>query len=429
MAVNRELKFLQELIFTQDMTTVVDNGITHKFLTGKYRKAFRFIQRHQKEYGKLPTYETFLNKTDIELPLDADGNVEPTGEKLKYWCNELREKRKHNTLVDTSEEIIEKLNEGDAEGAYSILKKTLLVVENEVVLSDRAKINEGTSKRKEAYLKAQKCGGMTGIPSGIEHWDNLIGGYNNGELITAMAYTGVGKTWWEIVQSVFLAQNGYRVLFFTTEMASVAIMKRIDAVWCKLNYSRFKKGQLLPDEEKRYFDYLDEMESTPDDEVMLVVEQATGGVTQISAKIDQYDPDIVFVDGAYLLENDEGDEENWLSMVKIWRGLHKVALAKDKPIVVTTQSKDETNATLKSAQFAKAIAQDCDVFVVLEQDAQMKYDREMKMRPLKLREGSLLSSVMLNWDFDEMDYSSLYSHEESPDEEVKSSSDNVIDLG
>lgn len=411
------------------MTTVVDNGINQKFLTGNYRKAFRFIQRHQNEYGKLPTYETFFNKTDIELPVDSNGNVEPTGEKLKFWCNELREKHKHNTLADTSEDIIELLNEGDAEGAYNLLKKTVLVVENDIVQSDRVKINEGTSKRKEAYLKSQKCGGMTGLPSGIEHWDKLIGGYNKGELTTAMAYTGVGKSWWEVIQSVHLAKLGYKVLFFTTEMATTAVMKRIDAVWCKLNYSRFKKGQLLPDEEKRFFNYLDEMENKPDDEVMLVVEQATGGVTQISAKIDQYEPDIVFIDGAYLLENDEGDEENWLSMVKIWRGLHKLALAKDVPIVVTTQSKDETNATLKSAQFAKAIAQDCDVFVVLEQDAQMKYDREMKMRPLKLREGSLLNTVMLNWDFDDMNYSSLYSQEESPDEEVKSSSDNVIDLG
>lgn len=769
MAVNREVKFLQELLSSGDMSTVVDNGINPKFLTGKYNRAFRFIQKHQREYGQLPTYETFLSKTDIELEVNKKGNLKPTGESMKYWCDELRHKLKHNTLADTTEEVTKLMNEGKVEEALALMTKTINKVENDIVLGEHSKINEGTAKRKDEYLKAQKCGGMTGIPSGITHWDNLIGGYNNGELITAMAYTGVGKantldtpvltpngfipmgdvtigtkvigedgkaypvvaihpqgvipvyevtfndgttsrcskehlwkfktrddrargndwrvdtlenmmklklrkgksynlvipvtkpvefnsvplpvdsyvlgcllgdggfttdrvsftnpefdlidklnillsdwgqfkyhtgsgcqyefksndrtcnklfraindlqlhgvssgdkyipmdylhssinsrkellkglfdtdghispngsysittsskrllndlaylcrslgyrctlkeydrgikgieyritiltndvifssskhkaryrdlttknrefdysilkivdikqvgdaecqcisvdskdhtylcddfivthnTWWELIQAVYLAKEGYKVLVFTTEMASKALMKRIDAIWCKLCYSRFKKGQLLPDEEKRFFKYLDEMEEKDDEEVMLVVEQATGGVSQISAKIDQYQPDIVFIDGAYLLENDDGDDDNWIGMVKIWRGLHKTAIQKDIPIVVTTQSKDETNATLKSAQFAKAIAQDCDVFVVLEQDMQMKYDREMKMKPLKLREGNLLTSVMLNWDFDEMDYSSLYSHEEKPDEEVRSSSDNVIDL-
>lgn len=222
-----------------------------------------------------------------------------------------------------------------------------------------------------------------------------------------------------MIQAVLQAKNGYKVLFFTTEMSTKMVFRRIDAVWNSLNYTRFRKGQLLPDEEKRYFQYLEEMENTPDDEVMLVVEQATGGVSQISAKIDQYNPDIVYIDGAYLLEDEEGEEDNWAGMVRIWRGLHRICLAKDKPIVVTTQSKDEQGASLKSMSFAKAISNECDVVAVLEQDEQMKNDKELMLKPLKIREGDNMRIVMMNWDFDEMKFNSIYSERVTEQADVK----------
>lgn len=222
-----------------------------------------------------------------------------------------------------------------------------------------------------------------------------------------------------MIQAVLQAKNGYKVLFFTTEMSTKMVFRRIDAVWNSLNYTRFRKGQLLPDEEKRYFQYLKEMENTPDDEVMLVVEQATGGVSQISAKIDQYNPDIVYIDGAYLLEDEEGEEDNWAGMTRIWRGLHRICLAKDRPILVTTQSKDEQGASLKSMSFAKAIANESDVVAVLEQDEQMKNDKELMLKPLKIREGDNMRIVMMNWDFDEMKFNSIYSERVTEQADVK----------
>lgn len=419
MAIQREQGFITELLLTGDMSKVVDNQINSKYLSGRYKKAFKFIQQHQTKYGKVPSIETFKKKfPTIEL---AQINGEySTGETMQFWCDQLREKKKHNTIVDALDAVLDKINEDlDTEGAYDILKKLVLQVENELILSDRIKINEDTYKRKEDYKKRQKSGGMTGIPSFIDEWDKLLGGYNNGELITFMGYTGIGKSWLEIIQAVQQAKNGYRVLFFTTEMSTKMVFRRIDAVWNSLNYTRFRKGQLLPDEEKRYFQYLEEMENTPDEEVMLVVEQATGGVSQISAKIDQYNPDIVYVDGAYLLEDEEGEEDNWAGMVRIWRGLHRLCLVKDIPIVVTTQSKDEQGASLKSMSFAKAIANESDVVAVLEQDEQMKNDKEIMLKPLKIREGDNMRIVMMNWDFDEMKFNSIYSERVTEQADVK----------
>lgn len=215
------------------------------------------------------------------------------------------------------------------------------------------------------------------------------------------------KTWWILIQAVFLAKMGYKILFITTEMSTKMVMRRIDAIWCCLNYSLFKAGQLPPDQEKRYYKYLDDQEGR---EECLVVEQATGGVQQVGVLVDLYNPDKVFIDGAYLLSDEDQDEDNWMATIRVFRGLHKLCLRQGKniPIEATTQSKDEVGASLKSLQFAKAIAQECDVVAVLEQDEQMKNDKEIRLKPLKLREGDILSSVYMNWDFTAMDYSSIY---------------------
>lgn len=193
MTIQREQGFITELLLTGDMSKVVDNQINSKYLNGRFKKAYRFIQKHQTQYGKVPSIETFKKKfPTIELA-QINGELS-TGESIQFWCDQLREKRKHNTIVDSLDEVLGKINEDlDTEGAYDILKMLVLQVENELILSDRIKINEDTAKRKEDYKKRQKSGGMTGIPSFIDEWDKILGGYNNGELITFMGYTGTGR--------------------------------------------------------------------------------------------------------------------------------------------------------------------------------------------------------------------------------------------
>lgn len=215
----------------------------------------------------------------------------------------------------------------------------------------------------------------------------------------------------------------------TTEMSTRNMFRRIDAVWNKFDYSLFKKGQLTRKDEKRYEQYLEDMENKSDDEVMLVVEQATGGVAQISAKVEQYKPDVLLVDGAYLLEDDYKGDDDWKAVIRIWRALHKLCLAKDLPVVVTTQSKDETGAKLSSINFAKAIAQDCDVIAVLEQDSQQKNDKEADIRFLKLREGDNLTKIFINWNFNTMEYNSIYKEKaDVMDEELTSKAKGVITI-
>lgn len=421
---NTEACFLTELLVSGDLPLVIDNQVTSKYFTGKYKLVFKFILEYSIKYGKVPSVDVIKKKYPTLDLVEKDGKI-GTGEPLIYWIDQIKMKYKHNLLIAHLEKATEDLNEFNTEEAYEEIKRAVLRIESDIVTSNTVYINKMTEKRYEDYLKRKNSGGMTGYPSRFDLWGKLIGGYNNKELITVMGYTSTGKSWFEVLEAVHLAKLGFKVLFFTTEMSSTSLMRRIDAVWNGFNYSNFKNGRLSKEEEQKYLEYLKKMENSNH---FLVVEQATGGISQISAKIDQHKPDIVFIDGGYLLEDEEGDEDNWAGVTRVWRGLHRLCLMKNVPIIVTTQSKDEVGASLKSLNFAKAIAHESDIVMVMERDEQMRIDKEMRFKPLKVREGDALTPIVLTWDFENMKFECLYKEDVAEKEEVKSSMDGVLDF-
>lgn len=206
-------------------------------------------------------------------------------------------------------------------------------------------------------------------------------------------------------------------------MAEEQIEDRLEAMLipmmmgCDFNYGKFKSGTLSPQEEQTYFDFLD-MKSSLEP---LIVETATG-VSNVSAKIEQYQPDIVFIDGAYLMEDDQGAKEDWLRVAHITRDLKALAKLKKLPICINTQADSttskKTGPELENIGFSKAIGHDSDVVLGLLRDEEMIEDREMKVKVLKQREGTL-GNVLLNWDFTTMNFSSIYSEGANEDDQDK----------
>jgi replicative DNA helicase len=401
MSVNVEVGLISKVISTSDFVVVTDKQVNGMYFNGRNKIAFRFIQKHVLKYGKVPSKRAFLKKYPA-YPLEEGEDID---ESLSYYCDEVRNKKKHNTIIEVVEEVSDLLEELETDQAYKMIQKLVTKIENEVVLSERAEVNKNTEARMNDYIARSKAGGMTGIPSGIDRLDWILKGFNGGELTALLGYTGTGKTWFELIIAVYMSKQGYKVLLFTTEMATKMMIRRIDAVWAKLSYSRFRDGRLTSQELDRYKHYLTSIEGDTDSN--LIVEQATGGVAQIGAKIDQHKPDMVFIDGAYLLEDDESEDDDWRALVRIFRGLHRLALQKDVPIFASTQSKDRKVA-LDTISFAKAISNDCDIVLALEQDDEMKQDREIKVKFLKIREGSIPGNIMMEWDFDNMKYETIY---------------------
>ena len=164
----------------------------------------------------------------------------------------------------------------------------------------------------------------------------------------------------------------------------------------------------------------------------MIVETDTG-VSDVVAVIEREKPDLIVVDGAYLMEDEQGAREDWARITHITRDLKKVAKRLKKPILINTQADQRTTKksgpNLGDIKYSQAIAQDSDNVLALFRDEVMIADNEMGIRVQKNREGTL-GKVVINWDFKKMDFSSIYSEtESSPQEDFDDEEDNDAVIG
>jgi len=444
---NVEIGFISKLLQTKDILTVKDSHIKSDFFTGDSRTAFDYIYETVMETGEVPSVRAFKQqfpRYKLEYTTDTSGDkIVGTEENLKFWCNEVKKKVRHNFIAETVEKAATKLQDYESEDAYTLIKKSIAYIESEVTETTDVDITKDTQSRKDAYLEKKKNKGMQGLPTGFSKLDYITKGLKNSTLTTVIANTGVGKTWLEIIMGSYLQLQNYRVLQCVTEMSEDIMRDRYEAMLFSMcygepfNYNAFKSGALDLKTEKLYFEFLEN--DLPNFEPLYIT--TATGVMGLSADIEKYDPDVVFIDSAYLMEDDQGAKDDWLRVAHITRDLKKLAKRCKKPILINTQAdkntSKKTGPELGSIMYTQAIGQDSDDVWALFRDEVMINDKEMALKVLKQREG-ILGKLLLNWNFDIMDFSEIYAdtneaeefETESEDSEgVKhSSKDNTLDI-
>ena len=212
---------------------------------------------------------------------------------------------------------------------------------------------------------------------------------------------------------------GYKVCVFITEMSTELMQDRFEAMLFgmmngALSYNAFKSGNLSAEQEQAYFEFLDK--DLPKLEP-LIIESATG-ISSVISVIEREKPDLVLVDGAYLMEDEQGAKDDWLRVTHITRDLKKAAKGWHIPIVINSQAdkntSKKTGPELGSIMYTQSIGQDSDNVLALFRDEVMLNDKEMGIRILKQREGTL-GKVIINWDFDRMRFDSIYAEDSVED--------------
>ena len=420
-----EVGLISKLLETKEYDVLKDKQITLQYFEEDYKECMKFIDTFYMQNGTVPTVRIFKSKfPDFEFE-EYDNQV-GTEEPLGYWCDELRSKKTHNTIVHYLSGVAKDLDDEKVEDAVKKVRKLVNKIETELVETTAIDTTKDANDRKLRYEERKRNQGMIGIETGIRLLDYMMKGLQGKQLITLMAKTGVGKTWFFILLATYMWLQGYRVHFFTTEMSEEQIEDRIEAMamgllYKNFNYNDFTSGKLNKEKEELYFNFLDKKESMES----LVIDTATT-VSAVRAKVEQNESDIVFVDSAYLMEDEEGAEADHMRVTHIFRGLKKMAKALDIPVCANTQRdvKDKKGG-LGSINFARAINHESDVVMTLERDEEMIEDAEAKITLNKQREGTL-GSVMLNWDFNTMNFGGIYCSNSDKEDITEEDLDNNI---
>jgi len=162
------------------------------------------------------------------------------------------------------------------------------------------------------------------------------------------------------------------VLIYTKEMTPKNIMRRVAACLAEVSYSELRRGKLGENERGMFFDllrHIHDMRMSQNFTCLSAKDVPAGGdtVPWLRSKIERHAPDVVFVDGLYLM-SDADTRKNKAShekMTSISRAFRQMILDTKTPGIATMQANRKAaghaNAELDEIAFSDAIGQDATV--------------------------------------------------------------------
>ena len=385
-------------------TEAIDGAVTPEMFDGHYKDVWTFALNYLRTHGSGPTDEAIKDQFP-EYVWDF-----PPPEPISYYIEQIKRKHAFNLTLTGIQSAYDNLNKREVEKAVDHLRDALRKIED--ATASEADLDWGATaeQRYTDYLEIQSKKGIDGYRTPFPTLDEATQGFHDGEFILVVARQGVGKTWLSNLLAHHNHQDGLRVLYFSKEMPSKQIARRFDALKFSLPYQDLRSGQLDSFKEAEWRGKV--QNGLPQGQLIIVGEEV-GGVSQVAAKIERYKPDIVYIDGMYLMDDDQRARDNWLKIGNISRDLKKLAKRTLTPILATVQfNRQADNSKGDASNIAYGdIAKDADVILGLFQDEDQFLAKRMTLKVLKQREGQR-PEIELDWDLNNMKFSEVSEQDE-----------------
>lgn len=392
---NVEKMFVSKIIQDKDMTEVAD--VPPYFLNDPdYRAAFEFIRNYYAEIGSVPTQRVFMMdfKTADKKPLKLIEVDEP-------W-EDIKKRVEHQYIAGVLAENLDAFNEafeaGDIGTAVNVLGITVSKAHTAIPNPRDEDVTTTGADRLERYLERKNNPGtLVGAPTGFKTIDRATQGFQPGQLVTITGLAKASKSTLAMRIAMTMQEAKKRVLYLTYEQTVEEQTRRLDAYRAGVNENLINSGQLDHDQWKAL---QESVYTTGALEPMLISEDCMT-VTSIGAKIDIFKPDVVIVDGTYMMEDERGEAKGSpMALANIVSGLKFLAMRRSICVVAVTQStpartKGET-LNNDSIMGSRAFVQYSNVVIGIERT------EEIKMRKLKvlMSRSCAPCEVVLLFDYD-----------------------------
>jgi replicative DNA helicase len=380
--VDLDLGFLCAVLRDKSAFVTARKAIFLGMLQGTAMTGWDFISDHVVEFGEVPSEKFFSAKTGIQL-----GEVD-VSDGIDVLISELVNRSLWNTLKEAHETAGELLEQRKPQEALRGLQEAIRSSYSEGIGGNITGSLLALGPEVLAFYERMKSG-ERGILSSYQAINEMTLGWWPGDLVVFVARASIGKTFFLLMQARQAWLDGYKVLFVGTEMSRIKLALRFYAIHFKLPYKEFRRGQLSSIREEEIRKDILAMEKEPGLDV--VGDDFDPEIAEIEAAVDASQPDILFVDGVYLVKNKGRDRHERVS--NTIDDLKRLARRRGIPVVVTTQfnrevaSNSRSGVSLGNIGITDVIAWSSDVVFAMYQTDDMKEDSMMGFRPLKLREG------------------------------------------
>ncbi len=196
-------------------------------------------------------------------------------------------------------------------------------------------IDEALKQIEEA---GKRTDGLSGAPSGFSKLDQITSGWQKSDLIIIAARPAMGKTAFILSMARNMAVDYNRgVAFFSLEMSSVQLVKRLIVAETELPHDRIKNGKLAEYEWEQLQIKLEKLYDSP----IFIDDTPALSIFELRAKcrrlLSQHKIDIVMVDYLQLMTGPTNSGNREQEVSNISRSLKALAKELSVPIVTLSQ--------------------------------------------------------------------------------------------
>lgn len=398
-----ELILISKVIQEKDITVPVRSGLKPDHLTGEWVDVWQWILEYQRTHSAVPSERVFMQEYGGVTLYDAKD--EPFSRVLE----EIFDAYKKRCLLDSLTPGIAALNNDDVKTAMEALSVGLQKASVEAARLRDIDIIQNWENRLARYEEMRQTpNALRGIPTGFRGLDNITHGLRPQQFIVFAGEPKRGKSLFALIIGNAAHSHGKRPLFVSFEMSIEEQEARYDALVSKVPYSRILSGDLNAAEMKRIRTALFRRKNM---QPFIFSEDASSltTVTALAGKIQEYQPDLIIVDGVYLMDDENGEPKGSpQALTNITRSLKRLAQRFDIPVVATTQvlswklnNKKTRAVTADAIGYTSSFAQDADLILGVERNPDM--DDQAIIRVVSAR-SSPSGEVHIKWDWTTMEF-------------------------
>jgi len=397
MAADNEERLISRVVRTREIIPALEAGLEDNwFYNAENRAVWKFIRQHWTKYEEVPTAVTVKDNFPTYRLLAVEDSLE-------YLVDQLVDYRKRQKTIEVVQNAAESIASGDHEKAIAEMAQGISTIFDEgIAQTSDIDLTDVPEKRFDEYMSIKtRDGGLLGYRTGFKTIDEATAGLQPGQLITIIAPPKTGKSVLAMQIAVNVHEDGYVPMFQSFEMTNIEQQHRHDAMRAKIAHSRLVRGNLNLDEERRYKEALKKMNTMQ--KFYLTDSSSAMTVSGLQAKIEKIRPDIVFVDGVYLMVDEASGESNTPgALTSITRNLKRLAQRQNIPIVISTQvllwKMKRGQVSADSIGYSSSFFQDSDVILGLQkQDEEDDSSRELRIVASR-NSGPATSDLLWDWE-------------------------------
>jgi KaiC/GvpD/RAD55 family RecA-like ATPase len=355
-------------------------GFPQELISETEKRMVTWIVNYTARYTSPPTLER------MELEFSTFVPVKSSDPLLDIYDRTLTKKRNHYArkyLIS----VQDKLKRGD---------DPLPFIEelHQTIRAGSGNVSRYTTYDRSAYLRRP-----TSVNYGIKMLDQKTGGIAEGDLVYLIGRLGTGKTTFALWLVSKWLQQEKRILMVSNENRADDVIAKIDSYIGGFNPIKKRTMEWSESDLHRLKTVSFIAQHTAGE--VFIPNQPVKDVKEIQGMVYTYRPDLVVVDGIYLMQGAAGDS-HWEKITSISRSLKQLAEGEGTPVLGLHQANRQAigkRIEIEHIAYADALAQDADLVMAINAED----DGSHFVEAIKNRWGDKAGwGMFMNFFFDSM---------------------------